>query len=50
MAVGIERIRRVMNELDLEEDDNRRADLIDEGIGLADEYGGQVAEEWGSYR
>lgn len=43
-------LRRIMDALDTEDDDQRRADLIDAGIGLADAWPGRVAEEWRQYR
>ena len=45
----LRRLREVMNQLDTEDDDNVRADLIDEAIGLSD-IDVTCAEEWGDYR
>lgn len=45
----ITRLNRVLDRLDTEDDDNIRADLIDEAIGLAD--ADRAAERaWREYR
>lgn len=40
---------KVLDKLDPEEDDNVRADLIDEAIGLSD-LDADAAAEWAAYR
>jgi hypothetical protein len=45
----IDRLYEILDRLDVEDNDEARADLIDEAIGLAD-ISDECAKEWRAYR